>query len=116
MPIIQKKQTEDKAGITNYIPQLYLWFARKLLFHSVTWTAVIGKEKSYIVHLTCSAERHSDTQCPHSEYTRYLYHTQWFFWLGFICCYKTSVKYISCQPLLLGTYYQIMFRNSKFSI
>jgi len=35
---------------------------------------------------------------------------------GFICCYKTSVQYICCQPLLLRTNYQVIFRNKNCSI
>jgi len=59
----------------------------------------------------CSAQRHSDTQCQHSDCTRYLSQIR-FFWPGFIWCYKTSVKYVSRQPLQLRTHYQIIFRNS----
>ena len=34
------------------------------------------------------------------------------YWSRLICCYKISVKYISCQPLLLRNNYQVFFRNS----
>ena len=34
------------------------------------------------------------------------------YWSEFICCCKTSVKYISCRPLLFINNYQVIFRNS----
>jgi len=72
----------------------------------VTWRAVLENDKPYTAQLTVFYWTPL-THCHYSECTRYLYQIQWFFWLGFICCCKTSVQYICCQPLLLRNYYQV---------
>jgi hypothetical protein len=89
---------------------------RKLLFHSVTRTAPLQNDMPYTVQLTVFCRtplRHAMStllmqKIPLSDAMILL--------VGFICCYKTSVKHICCQPLLLRTNYQVIFRNSICSI